>query len=72
MEAAVWEHNSLSNALIAYTHSCKGTFLFQVFNSPHQAIAEKHRKFKFILLQATAKWLFFFALAYFYVSVEIM
>lgn len=70
MEAAVWEHNSLSNALIAYTHSCKGTFLFQVFNSPHQAIAEKHRKF--ILLQATAKWLFFFALAYFYVSVEIM
>lgn len=53
MEAAVWEHNSLSNALIAYTHSCKGTFLFQVFNSSHQAIAEKHRKF--ISLPVTAK-----------------
>lgn len=63
MKAAVWEHNSLSNALIAYTHSCKGTFLFQVFNSSHQAITKKHRKF--ILLQVTAKRFFFFALTYF-------
>lgn len=36
MEAAVWEHNSLSNALITYTCSCKGTLLFQVFNRAHK------------------------------------
>lgn len=32
IEAAVWELNSLSDALITHTCSCKGTLLFQVFN----------------------------------------